>query len=102
MAYDKIRLGVIGMGPSNMASTLALLENEPDLRYQITAACARRIAVRCAWPQRPQRCIRPPTPASRASTAACGTGPMRARRNPRREIDAVQPPWRNCSQTLMK
>ena len=42
MAQDKIRLGVIGMGPSNMASTLVLLDNEPDLRYEITAACARR------------------------------------------------------------
>ena len=42
MATDKIRLGVIGIGPSNMASTLTLLENEPDLRYEITAACARR------------------------------------------------------------
>ena len=35
-----IRLGVIGMGLSNMASTFTLLKNIPDLRYQITAMCA--------------------------------------------------------------
>ena len=37
---DKIRLGVIGMGVDNMASTLVLLKDEPDLRYEITAVCA--------------------------------------------------------------
>jgi predicted dehydrogenase len=37
-----IRLGVIGLGRKNMASTLALLPNEPGLRYVITAACASR------------------------------------------------------------
>lgn len=42
MQDARIRFGVIGMGPSNMASTLALLDDEPDLRYEITAACARR------------------------------------------------------------
>jgi predicted dehydrogenase len=40
MDKDTIRLGVIGIGISNMASTLVLLKDEPDLRYQITAACA--------------------------------------------------------------
>jgi predicted dehydrogenase len=35
-----IRLGVIGMGPRNMASTLTLLKDVPDLRYMITAICA--------------------------------------------------------------
>jgi predicted dehydrogenase len=35
-----IRLGVIGMGPSNMGSTFSLLKDVPDLRYQITAICA--------------------------------------------------------------
>lgn len=35
-----IRLGVIGMGPRNMASTLTLLKDVPDLRYTITAICA--------------------------------------------------------------
>jgi predicted dehydrogenase len=35
-----IRLGVIGMGLNNMASTFAMLKNVPDLRYQITAICA--------------------------------------------------------------
>jgi predicted dehydrogenase len=37
-----IRLGVIGMGRHNMASTLALLSAVPDLRYEITAICAQR------------------------------------------------------------
>jgi predicted dehydrogenase len=35
-----IRLGVIGMGPRNMASTFTLLKDVPDLRYQITGICA--------------------------------------------------------------
>jgi predicted dehydrogenase len=39
MTATRIRLGVIGMGPTNMASTLALLGEEPDLRYTITAIC---------------------------------------------------------------
>jgi len=39
MNQDTIRLGVIGMGPSNMASTLVLLDDEPGLRYRITAIC---------------------------------------------------------------
>ena len=34
MDKDTIRLGVIGIGISNMASTLVLLKDEPDLRYQ--------------------------------------------------------------------
>jgi predicted dehydrogenase len=37
---DVIRLGVIGMGMTNMASTLTLLKDVPDLRYQITSICA--------------------------------------------------------------
>ena len=37
---DRIRLGVIGMGVHNMASTLVLLKDESDLRYEITAVCA--------------------------------------------------------------
>ena len=37
---EVIRLGVIGMGPRNMGSTLTLLKNVPDLRYAITAICA--------------------------------------------------------------
>ena len=40
MKGDTIRLGVIGMGVNNMASTMVLLGDEPDLRYDITAACA--------------------------------------------------------------
>lgn len=39
MTRTAIRLGVIGMGPRNMASTLMLLGDEPDLRYRITAIC---------------------------------------------------------------
>ena len=34
-----IPLGVVGMGPTNMASTLTLLEEEADLRYRLTAIC---------------------------------------------------------------
>jgi predicted dehydrogenase len=34
-----IRLGIIGMGRRNMASTLSLLTREPGLRYEIAAAC---------------------------------------------------------------
>ncbi|MBI2440254.1 MAG: Gfo/Idh/MocA family oxidoreductase [Lentisphaerae bacterium] len=37
-----INLGVIGMGLSNMASTLALLKDAPDLRYRLRAVCSRR------------------------------------------------------------
>jgi len=39
---DTIRLGIVGMSPTNMASTFVLLKDEPDLRYDITAVCARR------------------------------------------------------------
>lgn len=42
MDKPTIRLGVIGMGRTNMASTMALLTRVPDLRYRITAICARR------------------------------------------------------------
>ena len=38
MSASPIRLGMIGMGPANMASTMTLLLDEPDLRYTITAA----------------------------------------------------------------
>jgi predicted dehydrogenase len=37
---DIIRLGVIGMGLRNMASTFTLLKDVADLRYRITAMCA--------------------------------------------------------------
>jgi predicted dehydrogenase len=37
---EVIRLGVIGMGLRNMASTLTLLKDVPDLRYRISAICA--------------------------------------------------------------
>jgi len=39
MDEGRIRLGVVGMGPANMASTLTLLEEVPDLRYRLTAIC---------------------------------------------------------------
>ena len=42
MSDSPIRLGIIGLGPANMASTMTMLQDEPDLRYTITAACARR------------------------------------------------------------
>lgn len=42
MNGSAVRLGIIGMGPANMASTMTLLQEDPDLRYVITAACARR------------------------------------------------------------
>lgn len=47
---SRIRLGVIGMGPTNMASTLALLGDEPDLRYTITSICGlpEEVIRRCA------------------------------------------------------
>jgi predicted dehydrogenase len=40
MGKDVIRLGVIGLGRTNMGSTLTLLKDVPDLRYKITALCA--------------------------------------------------------------
>lgn len=50
MSGSPIRLGVIGMGPSNMASTLVLLGDEADLRYRITAICGlpEEAITRCA------------------------------------------------------
>ena len=42
MGKNAIRLGVIGMGPNNMASTFALLKDVPDLRYRLQAICTRR------------------------------------------------------------
>jgi len=39
---EKIGLGVIGMGRTNMASTLVMVAQEPDLSYEIRAICARR------------------------------------------------------------
>ena len=37
-----IGLGVIGMNPQNMGSTMTLLREVPELRYRLVAACARR------------------------------------------------------------
>ncbi len=57
---DSIRLGVIGMGVSNMASTMVLLRDEPDLRYEVTAACASSQATTdaaCALHKIPHACV---------------------------------------------
>ena len=40
MANDVIRLGIIGMGLNNMASTFVMLNDVEDLRYEITAICS--------------------------------------------------------------
>jgi len=40
MARDDIRLGIIGMGLNNMASTFVMLNDVEDLRYRITAICS--------------------------------------------------------------
>lgn len=42
MAKHIIRLGIVGMSPTNMASTFALLKDTPGLRYEIAGVCARR------------------------------------------------------------
>jgi len=42
MSTKEIGLGVIGMGPMNMASTAFLLRDVPDLRYRLVAVCSRR------------------------------------------------------------
>ena len=42
MSVKPIGLGVIGMSPQNMGSTMTLLAGVPDLRYRLVAACARR------------------------------------------------------------
>jgi len=42
MSKDVIRLGIIGMGPSNMASTFTMLKDVEDLRYRVQAICTRR------------------------------------------------------------
>lgn len=36
---NPIRLGVIGMGPRNMASTFTLVRDAPDLHYDLSAIC---------------------------------------------------------------
>ena len=37
-----IGLGVIGMNPTNMGSTTALLKDVPDLNYELRGICAKR------------------------------------------------------------
>lgn len=50
MKKERIRLGVIGMGLTNMASTMMLLKEVPDLRYEIRAICSvpADLAQKCA------------------------------------------------------
>ena len=40
-----IGLGVIGMNPTNMGSTAALLKDVPDLRYELRGICAKRAEI---------------------------------------------------------
>jgi len=42
VASPEIGMGVIGMNPTNMGSTMTLVQEEPDLRFAIRAMCARR------------------------------------------------------------
>src|SRR5437879_13193155 len=42
MAKAKIGLGVIGVNATNMGSTVRLLRDVPDLRYDLRAICAAR------------------------------------------------------------
>ena len=42
MNTEPIGLGVIGMNPQNMGSTMTLLRDVPDLRFHLAAACAKR------------------------------------------------------------
>jgi predicted dehydrogenase len=42
MAKGKIGLGVIGVNATNMGSTVSLLKDVPDLRYDLRAICAAR------------------------------------------------------------
>ena len=39
---QKIGLGVIGINPTNMGSTMSLLSGEANLRYELRALCAKR------------------------------------------------------------
>lgn len=41
MSGNEIRLGMVGMGLSNMASTFTLLKDVPGLRYRLQAVCTR-------------------------------------------------------------
>jgi predicted dehydrogenase len=43
MATSPIGLGVIGVNRSNMGSTVSLLKDEADLRYEVRAVCAARV-----------------------------------------------------------
>jgi predicted dehydrogenase len=52
MKNNSIGLGVIGMNPTNMGSTMTLLRDQPDLRYDIVAACAKRGDVLRAYAER--------------------------------------------------
>ncbi len=40
-----IGVGVIGMNPTNMGSTMTLLKDVPDLKYELRGICAKRAEV---------------------------------------------------------
>ena len=48
---EKIGLGVIGINPTNMGSTMSLLANESSLRYELRAVCAKREDVLAKYAQ---------------------------------------------------
>ena len=46
-----IGVGVIGMNPTNMGSTMTLLKDVPDLKYELRGICAKRAEVLEAYAQ---------------------------------------------------
>ena len=50
VSYD-IGVGVIGMNPTNMGSTMTLLKDVPDLKYELRGICAKRAEVLEAYAQ---------------------------------------------------
>lgn len=52
MTSGEIGLGVIGMNPHNMGSTMTLVRDAPDLRYTLRAACAKHEDVLEAYGKR--------------------------------------------------
>ncbi len=52
MANHRIGLGVIGINPRNMGSTMTLLAQVPDLRYELRGLCARNESVLSDYAQK--------------------------------------------------
>lgn len=52
MPGDRIGLGVIGINPRNMGSTLTLLADVHELRYQLRGMCARNETVLADYARR--------------------------------------------------